>query len=72
MNCFQMQRKKCLADTPICIICREDMVFGQRIKKLQCGHKFHFQCLRTGWLERQQSCPTCRQPIVVRRGFCYT
>ena len=56
-----------LADTPICIICREDMVFGQRIKKLQCGHKFHFQCLRT-WLERQQSCPTCRQPIVVRRG----
>ena len=56
-----------LADRPICIICREDMTFGQRVKKLQCGHLFHFQCLRT-WLERQQSCPTCRQAIVVRRG----
>ena len=28
---------------------------------------FPLQCLRT-WLERQQSCPTCRQAIVVRRG----
>ena len=56
-----------LVDRPICIICREDMTFGQRVKKLQCGHLFHFQCLRT-WLERQQSCPTCRQAIVVRRG----
>ena len=26
-------------------------------KKLQCGHIFHFHCLRS-WLERQQSCPT--------------
>jgi E3 ubiquitin-protein ligase synoviolin len=56
-----------LADLPICIICREDMTFGQRVKKLHCGHLFHFQCLRT-WLERQQSCPTCRTAISVRRG----
>lgn len=27
------------------------------LKKLPCGHIFHFQCLRS-WLERQQSCPT--------------
>jgi E3 ubiquitin-protein ligase synoviolin len=26
-------------------------------KRLQCGHIFHFHCLRS-WLERQQSCPT--------------
>lgn len=43
----------------ICIICREEM---QTAKKLPCGHIFHFRCLRS-WLERQQSCPTCRRSI---------
>ncbi|PWN21740.1 hypothetical protein BCV69DRAFT_153317 [Microstroma glucosiphilum] len=31
-------------------------------KKLACGHIFHFHCLRA-WLERQQSCPTCRRTV---------
>ncbi|KAM5457526.1 E3 ubiquitin-protein ligase hrd1 [Microsporum audouinii] len=33
-----------------------------RAKKLPCGHLLHFSCLRS-WLERQQNCPTCRQPV---------
>ncbi|KAG6920120.1 hypothetical protein DXG01_010188 [Tephrocybe rancida] len=32
-------------------------------KKLPCGHIFHFHCLRS-WLERQQSCPTCRRTVL--------
>ncbi|TPX66256.1 hypothetical protein SpCBS45565_g04588 [Spizellomyces sp. 'palustris'] len=32
-------------------------------KKLYCGHIFHFHCLRS-WLERQQSCPTCRRSVL--------
>ncbi|KNE55162.1 hypothetical protein AMAG_01083 [Allomyces macrogynus ATCC 38327] len=32
-------------------------------KKLPCGHVFHFGCLRS-WLERQQSCPTCRRSVL--------
>lgn len=56
-----------------CIICREEMISrnqrereGMQVneggpnetpKKLQCGHVFHFHCLRS-WLERQQKCPT--------------
>lgn len=43
----------------VCIICREHIFSG---KKLACGHIFHFHCLRS-WLERQQTCPTCRAPI---------
>lgn len=31
-------------------------------KKLGCGHIFHYHCLRA-WLERQQSCPTCRRTV---------
>ncbi|WVQ83464.1 hypothetical protein IAT38_005605 [Cryptococcus sp. DSM 104549] len=34
-------------------------------KKLGCGHVFHFHCLRS-WLERQQSCPTCRRDVLAR------
>jgi E3 ubiquitin-protein ligase synoviolin len=48
-----------------CIICREDMDAqspDNRPKKLPCSHVFHFRCLRS-WLERQQTCPTCRQNV---------
>ena len=34
-----------------------------RPKKLPCGHILHFACLRS-WLERQQSCPTCRRDVI--------
>lgn len=34
-----------------------------RPKKLPCGHILHLACLRS-WLERQQNCPTCRQPVI--------
>lgn len=44
-----------------CIICREDMNRG---KKLPCGHVFHLHCLRA-WLQRQQTCPTCRRDVFV-------
>lgn len=36
-------------------------------KKLPCGHIFHFHCLRS-WLERQQSCPTCRRTVFAPLG----
>lgn len=59
-----------------CIICREEMIPresqpqdtpqdgpNETPKKLACGHIFHFHCLRS-WLERQQSCPTCRRDVL--------
>lgn len=56
----------------ICIICREEMsnaggntenALPQQIKKLPCDHIFHKNCLRS-WFQRQQTCPTCRTPIL--------
>lgn len=51
---------------PTCIICREEFVSHAAHtnvpKRLRCGHVFHSQCL-VSWLERQQSCPTCRQTV---------
>ncbi|WWC68885.1 uncharacterized protein I206_102821 [Kwoniella pini CBS 10737] len=66
-----------------CIICREEMIPrsvaaaqggtgdiggpNETPKKLACGHIFHFHCLRS-WLERQQSCPTCRRDVLRTPG----
>ncbi|KAJ1666193.1 E3 ubiquitin-protein ligase hrd1 [Coemansia sp. RSA 1646] len=36
---------------------------GDTPKRLPCSHVFHFNCLRS-WLERQQSCPTCRRSVL--------
>ncbi|KAJ3212680.1 E3 ubiquitin-protein ligase hrd1 [Entophlyctis luteolus] len=63
----------------VCIICREEMTAENAVaggqqqnqqpnrnavpKKLACGHIFHMNCLRS-WLERQQSCPTCRRSVL--------
>ena len=46
---------------PTCIICREEMISA--VKRLPCGHFFHFKCLKS-WLERQQVCPTCRKSVL--------
>lgn len=43
-----------------CIICRDEINAGG--KKLPCGHLFHLGCLKS-WIERQQTCPTCRRAI---------
>ncbi|OMJ17483.1 ERAD-associated E3 ubiquitin-protein ligase HRD1 [Smittium culicis] len=51
----------------VCIICREEIAIVHNSpdvpKRLSCGHVFHFYCLRS-WLARQQSCPTCRTPVL--------
>ncbi|KAH8595928.1 hypothetical protein B0O99DRAFT_621755 [Bisporella sp. PMI_857] len=36
---------------------------SKRPKKLPCGHVLHLNCLKS-WLERQQVCPTCREPVM--------
>jgi len=54
-----------IGENSVCIICREEMVAGAA-KKLHCGHIFHTNCLRS-WLERQQTCPMCRTPVIPPR-----
>ncbi|CAH0489096.1 unnamed protein product [Peronospora farinosa] len=44
-----------------CIICREEMI-PDACKKLPCSHIFHVDCLKM-WVQRQQTCPTCRSNI---------
>ena len=46
---------------PTCSICYDELYSGDA-KKLGCSHMFHRHCLRQ-WLERQTTCPYCRQNI---------
>ena len=47
-----------------CAICLVDFVVGEDARELNCGgrHKFHQVCLFT-WLEYEQTCPKCREPL---------
>ncbi|KAL9265197.1 E3 ubiquitin-protein ligase MBR1-like protein [Drosera capensis] len=36
---------------------------GQNVRKLDCTHNFHFECIKT-WLLRKNSCPLCKASAV--------
>lgn len=48
----------------VCIICREQLLNGTTPKLLRCGHVIHKECL-LAWMQQQQVCPTCREPVLV-------
>jgi hypothetical protein len=45
-----------------CIICCEDICNSQIVRKINCGHKFHYKCIDE-WLETNTKCPICRYDI---------
>nr|GEZ27086.1 hypothetical protein [Tanacetum cinerariifolium] len=42
-----------------CAICYGEYEENKKIGKLQCGHLFHVDCIKS-WLSRKNSCPMCR------------
>ena len=46
-----------------CSICLEDFKTGDNIKKLNCTHIFHKECLEP-WLNNNSNCPMCRTDII--------
>ncbi|KAG8188796.1 hypothetical protein JTE90_009188 [Oedothorax gibbosus] len=47
-----------------CTVCMEDLKLNDKVKQLPCDHFYHEKCI-TPWLERQSTCPNCRQVIQV-------
>ncbi|CAL5366933.1 unnamed protein product [Camellia sinensis] len=47
-----------------CCICQEDYVDGKELGKLNCGHEFHFDCIKQ-WLVQKNNCPICKKTAVV-------
>lgn len=46
----------------MCPICYVDYEEGHVLKKLDCNHGYHKDCLKI-WLEKNKSCPTCKQEV---------
>ena len=42
-----------------CVICREELSAGDRVKVLPCAHLFHPGCI-DGWLTKHAHCPIDR------------
>ena len=56
---FNGERVEIEEETSTCSICLEDLVVGEEVAKVGCGHVFHTPCLAT-WLKQRDSCPLCR------------
>lgn len=45
-----------------CPVCQERFKIGEEVKRLNCDHHFHDDCI-IPWLRVKNSCPLCRKPI---------
>ncbi|CAN6859025.1 unnamed protein product [Brassica oleracea] len=51
-----------------CIVCLSTLKTGEEVRKLDCRHVFHKQCLE-GWIQHLNfNCPLCRSPLIAHRG----
>ena len=43
-----------------CIICLEPMIINDKVKILECGHMYHYDCINK-WIEKKKeiNCPLC-------------
>ncbi|XP_054255541.1 E3 ubiquitin-protein ligase TTC3 [Indicator indicator] len=54
------------SDDP-CTICHDEL--GEDLCELECGHRFHGECIRK-WLKQQSStCPICRVHVLLPEDF---
>ncbi|KAJ0252800.1 E3 ubiquitin-protein ligase RHA2B [Hirschfeldia incana] len=51
-----------------CIVCLSTLKSGEEVRKLDCRHVFHKQCLE-GWIQHLNfNCPLCRSPLIAHGG----
>ena len=57
---FKMDTSKQVEE---CSICMDIFKYGENVKELKsCKHAFHSKCIDK-WLENENKCPICKQPI---------
>ena len=47
-----------------CGICLKDYTLGESVRRVQCGHFFHTDCIVT-WLRSKTTCPYCRTKVLL-------
>lgn len=46
-----------------CLICQYEFEKGEVLRKMDCHHEFHFECLDQ-WLNNSNSCPICKLEVL--------
>ena len=41
-----------------CVICLQDMKFGDELTMIRCSHIYHSHCIQE-WMKRKRICPLC-------------
>ncbi|CAL5382442.1 unnamed protein product [Camellia sinensis] len=55
-HCYLSMKLGPPVEEELCCICQEDYVDGKELGKLNCGHEFHFNCIKQ-WLVRRITVP---------------
>ncbi|XP_064380908.1 E3 ubiquitin-protein ligase TTC3 isoform X2 [Dromaius novaehollandiae] len=56
-----------ISDDDPCIICHEEL--SRDSCELECGHRFHRECIRTWLKEHSSTCPICRVHALLPEDF---
>jgi len=54
---------ECACDEGFCVVCQDEMVAGETVTRMACGHTFHQECIGNWLLGCKQECPTCKAPL---------
>jgi len=47
-----------------CTVCQFDLIEGDTLRKLSCGHHYHKDCI-DGWLLKDKKCPVCKSEVKI-------
>ncbi|EME31709.1 zinc finger (C3HC4-type RING finger) family protein [Galdieria sulphuraria] len=62
--CIHMSHENILeGNQGICAICLESLIEDEVVRKFQCGHIFHKDCIDP-WLLQSNLCPTCKRNVL--------
>ncbi|XWS74948.1 hypothetical protein CRYUN_Cryun01aG0042300 [Craigia yunnanensis] len=50
-----------------CAVCKEQFVFGTKVRNMPCDHLYHSNCILP-WLQLRNSCPACRHELPAAVG----
>ncbi len=48
-----------------CLVCYQEFVIDDKIRKLPCEHYYHSECIDKWIISRSRVCPLCRKPVRV-------
>ena len=61
IECASLNLNEVVGDSESCGICKSEYHKDDKVLKLDCGHIFHYICVRS-YLFSQEKCPYCRTP----------